>query len=592
MLRIEYHDGRRDAAAPQWRTAATPIVVALLVGQLPLIAGRPFWADHAVLAVLTVLMAALLAAAGAVLMLGGGSRKTGVALIIAALLYSAAWAGAWNRGWWPLIGEYTQSVFFIVLGVGILLHGRPRFAGRLEWAWTWLAVVVLIGAQTSSVLVVRPEQIGYAADVVWPDLRVSRSVADGWLLVAAVSYAVLAICFVAVLVVRRRDLPRLDRHRSLPLVVVSGVFAVASAVVQYPVTEVGTSFEGTMLARGAQGAMAVIVPLALFASAVRARWSEEMLAVQLNRLIGPPTPQSVEAGLRTVLQDPTLRIWYWLPEIRLYVAGEGDIRFAPPSDDRGLVEFRVTGSAEPLVQCELDPAVLTHANLVRAALAACVSALQANQLQLVAIERLRADQYRLVEAERDGRRKLARNLHDGVQQLLVALKFDLARIARLSDPDAVREQIAESGERVQSIIADVRNIAHGAQAPSLLDQGLAGALEVLAERHHLPLALSLGVTELPGDLERELFYVLSEALTNVVMHAQASSVRVGLRSEGDTVVAEVVDDGIGGAVVRDGHGLRGISERVRALRGHLEIDSRAGGGTRLTVVLPRTEETT
>ncbi|WP_328474803.1 ATP-binding protein [Actinoplanes sp. NBC_00393] len=136
------------------------------------------------------------------------------------------------------------------------------------------------------------------------------------------------------------------------------------------------------------------------------------------------------------------------------------------------------------------------------------------------------------------------------------------------------------------MIEQVRSISRGLHPTSLAHDGLAGALEEAAEGFGRRIKLDVPARRFPPRIELAMYYILSEALTNVMKHAGAESVQVRVAASDDAIVGEVEDDGRGGATVTLGGGLHGVEDRVRALRGRLELTSRTGEGTRLTVTIP------
>jgi signal transduction histidine kinase len=192
-------------------------------------------------------------------------------------------------------------------------------------------------------------------------------------------------------------------------------------------------------------------------------------------------------------------------------------------------------------------------------------------------EQLAASRARIVEAGDSARRRLERNLHDGAQQRLVALALHLREVELKlhSDPEAAGRLLASAREALALALDELRELARGIHPAVLSDRGLGPALEALAARTPVPVRIS-GVPEarLSPQVEAAAYYLVAEALTNVVKHAGATSVAVEIaRTHGHTLV-EVRDDGTGGAAVGEGTGLRGLADRVEALGGSLEIHSR------------------
>jgi PAS domain S-box-containing protein len=199
-----------------------------------------------------------------------------------------------------------------------------------------------------------------------------------------------------------------------------------------------------------------------------------------------------------------------------------------------------------------------------------------------------ASRARLVRAGDDQRRRLERNLHDGAQQRLVSLALML-RVARgrlASDPEAVAALLDDAARELDTGLEELREIARGLHPAILSEHGLRYALEALAER--LPVAVTLDVPaeRLPEALEATAYYIVSEALTNVVRHAAAGSASVTVRPDGALVRCEIADDGRGGADPTRGTGILGLRDRAEAAGGTLAVLSPAGRGTTVTAALP------
>jgi PAS domain S-box-containing protein len=203
---------------------------------------------------------------------------------------------------------------------------------------------------------------------------------------------------------------------------------------------------------------------------------------------------------------------------------------------------------------------------------------------------IHASRQRIVTAEAAERRRLERNLHDGAQQRLVALSLSLrlarARIAK--DPDDAARLLDEADAELAEALAELRELARGIHPAVLSDRGLEPALETLVARSPVPVELELPAERLPQPVEAAAYFVVSEALANVVKYADATSVRVSVARSNGRVVVDVADDGVGGADPARGSGLRGLADRLSALDGKLEVESAAGAGTRVRAHIPVT----
>lgn len=202
---------------------------------------------------------------------------------------------------------------------------------------------------------------------------------------------------------------------------------------------------------------------------------------------------------------------------------------------------------------------------------------------------LAASRARVVAAGDEIRRRIERDLHDGTQQRLVSVALDLrAAEAMVSAEQAeLREQLSRAAKDLGGALEDLREISRGIHPAILSRGGLAPALKTLARRSPVPVRLEVRADgRLPEGVEVAAYYVVSEALTNVAKHAQASVVRVDLDADDATVALSVSDDGVGGADPGHGSGLVGLKDRIEALGGTIEISSPTGGGTSLLVNIP------
>jgi PAS domain S-box-containing protein len=198
-----------------------------------------------------------------------------------------------------------------------------------------------------------------------------------------------------------------------------------------------------------------------------------------------------------------------------------------------------------------------------------------------------ASRARLVRAGDEQRRRLERNLHDGAQQRLVsvALSLRMAR-SRLGPDDPAEALLAQAARELDAGLQELREIARGIHPAILTDRGLPAALEALAAR--LPVAVAIDTPEqrLPADVEATIYYIVSEALTNVARHAEADAASVAVRRDGGVVRCEVSDDGRGGADISGGTGILGLRDRAEAAGGTLTLSSPPGRGTVVAATLP------
>jgi signal transduction histidine kinase len=202
---------------------------------------------------------------------------------------------------------------------------------------------------------------------------------------------------------------------------------------------------------------------------------------------------------------------------------------------------------------------------------------------------LREARRRIIDAGDAARGRLGRDLHDGAQQQLITAVINLQRAQRLwsSDPDRAKELLDAGLERAESGLQALRELAAGIHPPILTHLGLSAAVEALAARMPFPVSLELPVNRLPPALEASVYFFVSEALTNVVKHAQASNAGVRIVVEEGRLLVDASDDGVGGAgPMAGGSGLWGMADRVEALNGEFSIASSAADGTTLSADIP------
>jgi signal transduction histidine kinase len=193
-----------------------------------------------------------------------------------------------------------------------------------------------------------------------------------------------------------------------------------------------------------------------------------------------------------------------------------------------------------------------------------------------------------VAAGDESRRRIERDLHDGAQQRLVHAVIVLKLALRaLSSGDAnADELVAEALRHAEAANAELRELAHGILPASLTRGGLRAGVDALVSRISLPVSVDISVGRLPDGLEATAYFVVSEALTNVIKHARAREAGITARVDRGELRVEVRDDGVGGACAGRGTGLGGLEDRVSALDGRLMLDSPPGGGTRVCALLP------
>ncbi len=186
-------------------------------------------------------------------------------------------------------------------------------------------------------------------------------------------------------------------------------------------------------------------------------------------------------------------------------------------------------------------------------------------------------------------RRIERDLHDGAQAKLVVLGINLGLAEAIidSDPATARQLLADARTTTGDALAELRDLVRGIHPPVLADRGLVGAVRALALVTPIPVEVVEAVPDrLPAPVESAGYFAVAEALTNVIKHSQASRAAILLRYEANILELQVIDDGIGGARLEAGSGLRGIESRLTAFDGTLVVTSPPGGPTTVIMELP------
>jgi signal transduction histidine kinase len=336
-----------------------------------------------------------------------------------------------------------------------------------------------------------------------------------------------------------------------------------------------------------------VLPFAFLAGLVRSRYSRAgAVGALIERLTSPDDDQSLAQALAEALGDRSLKLVYWRPTAGHYVTYDGRaVELPVPGSGRAVTEVERDGIRVGAIIH--DEALREEPGLVRAVAASAALALENERLEAelrARLDELQSSRARLVEVSMFERRRLERDLHDGAQQRLVALSLQLGLARRRLDagnPGAAGAMLDAARDELARALEELRELARGIHPAILTDRGLAAAVEALAERAPLTVSLDeMPPERLPAPVEAAAYFVVAEALTNVVKYAGAShaGVRVA-RSDGYAVV-EVRDDGVGGADPAGGTGLRGLADRLAALDGRLEVHSPPGVGTLVRARVP------
>lgn len=197
-----------------------------------------------------------------------------------------------------------------------------------------------------------------------------------------------------------------------------------------------------------------------------------------------------------------------------------------------------------------------------------------------------ASRARIVSASDEARRRIERDLHDGIQQRVVSLSLDLQSARRrLTMSSDTAAQLDAVGHGLDQLITEIQAFSQGLHPGLLTRSGLPAALHAMARRSPLPVDLEVTVGRLPTPVETAIYYAVCEGLANTTKHAGPASISIGVSCDGDVLHATIADDGCGGATLGGGSGLIGLVDRIEALGGRLTVLSPPGVGTRIDIAL-------
>jgi signal transduction histidine kinase len=307
-----------------------------------------------------------------------------------------------------------------------------------------------------------------------------------------------------------------------------------------------------------------------------------------------PTQRELEAMLRKPLGDPRLQLMLRDPQTGMWIDADGRAAHGLPErgSRRGFTVVERDG--KPAAGILHDAQLSDDPELLQAAGASALLAAENATLEAAwnnALLELRQSRARIVTAADNERRKLERDLHDGVQQQLIGVRIKLA-ITGESDAGAsvVRSELDEVGEDLDEAIDELREVAHGLYPPVLSRMGLRNALEHISYHATTPVAIDAArIGRHPVALESAVYYCCSEAIQNATKHGGAGvHISVALREHDDELSFEVTDDGPGfdPSEAHGGTGLQNIRDRVGALDGHVSIVTAIGHGTAVSGSIP------
>lgn len=517
------------------------------------------------------------------------SNPLGLVMLFIGFTWFATFLGAWQSALPFTIGFLFQDVYLAGVAFLILSFPSGHLTRRLDHALFGVAVALTIFLQIGWLLVTPSRQVICTS---CPDnlLQVggNETISNALLDFQRSIGVTVALLAVGVVVLRWWRASVAERRAAAPVLWSSSAILILFAI----------SVINDMLGHplGVAPALMRAVAFAAFPLSVLAVMLQRQLArgaiAGLVVELGEQTrPHDLREALARTLNDPTLGLAYWVPATGSYVDADGTPILLPKADPRRAATL-VRRRGEPIAALIHDPALSDNAQLIDSVCAAAGLALENERLQAdlrARLAELAGSRARLIEASENERRRLERDLHDGAQQRLVSIAMALGLVdARLqTDPSGAHPVLAEARHELTVALEELRHLSHGIRPSILTERGLAAALEDLATRSALAVTLRLELDRrLPDHIESCAYFLVSELLSNISKHAHTRQATVHARIESDVLIIKVCDDGIGGAALGRGTGLRGLTDRVEGLGGRLSLSSPPGRGTAVRAEIP------
>jgi signal transduction histidine kinase len=546
----------------------------------------PLWKEKPLLALGNVVLSTALLCAGILLLDEPAQDSSAIMLMGSSVLLTAGWLDYWRVGPLPLISNLASPVGTILAGWAMFRYQNSpherQFADRL---FTAMICFFLVG-QVFCAVVSRPQWSNFPASAWWPALFPAKALFDAVSLTLGCAGIGFALAYMLLWIARWKRSRGISRALALPIAVAASITC-AATIIELAADTLNAGSRVMYLIYAVEAYLDIGVPTAFVISVLRRRFTRARITDLLLRLRGPERVSSITAALRDVLEDPTLEVVGWVPG---RWAVDADAGSAPVPAESGRLSLPVTASSDELLAVILaDPSLSASDDLVRAAVAASSFALENAQLETALADQLQEvheSRQRIIHASIAERRRLERDLHDGIQQGLQGLQIMLTA----AETDAADPKASAFIRRIRSelavVIEELRNLAHGVHPGALSQVGLEQAVATMAGRYTVPIDVDLPPGQFEDDAELTAYYVIAESITNAIRHAQARRIRVHGEKSGGWLRITVSDDGQGGASADAGTGIRGIFDRVRGIGGEAELHSPLGHGTELRAEIP------
>jgi signal transduction histidine kinase len=507
-----------------------------------------------------------------------------------------AWVNSWQGANSPLpfdIGVLAEGPAF-ALTIYLFL-AFP--AGRIEppvARWLMFAIVVVVlalfvpWALFSPVIAGAGALTGCAPDCPPNALQIASAPRLVEVAGKAEIYAALVLVVCVVMVYGRRlvTASRPQRRALLAVAVTSLLFLPAYFALNFAAWVLFLDPETLVRLQWAIVVTRVLLPLGFLVALLQARgFAARAQQDLLDRLAERPSPERWRDAVSSALDDPDLQLGYQDVASGRLGVGVG-VLLEETSSGPGRAWVPIDHEDQRVAALVIDEALTHDPELLRAAASATLVAVENGALE----GELRASRSQILEAGRSERERIGRDLHDSAQQRLIALRIRLMLLGEHLEASDQQEAVARLGDEVDQTLIELREVVEGIIPSVLADEGVTAALEAVARR--CPVRVTVidgGIGRPPKAVETAIYFCCVESLQNAAKHAGPDAdVAIRLERSGHRVRFSIEDDGGGfdPAAVRRGNGLVNLQQRVAALGGQLEIDTRAGRGTRVSGAMP------
>ena len=528
----------------------------------------------------------VLVGSGLVGALARPTQPAGRRLVLAGFLW---FVGTPRQVEYPIVDDLAfafQGYFDLVFAL-IVLSFPARWPGRREERAILVALAFVFVARSVVRLIARSADIT-GLDLV--DLDLAHSLIAWVDVVLALTFTIAGF-----LMIRRWILASESLRRLIGAVIAAGAAAAFAEGYRfyYPLTQLQLvppiAEDISVPLAWVLNVIRMFVPLGILVGILRLHETRSAIARAITDVGDAPSRATLRDSLARALRDPTLRILTFDDDGTGYRDERGDLVAVPATSPLATVTS-VDTAGRRLAVLVHDPALDQDPSLVAAGVAVTRLAIDNERLGLELgrqLEEVRASRARIVEAGDAERRRIERDLHDGIQQRLVTLAMALRRAGARPEADSdAALALGRGADEALVVVEEVRELARGIHPAILTEAGLKPALQSLADRSPIPVELEVRLDAGVGDTTAATtYFVASEALANVAKHAAATTIHLSALTDDNRLTLSVVDDGVGGADPT-GSGLRGLADRVAASGGIFTVGPAVGGGTVVSAVVP------